>query len=63
MSKDTKTLLLAVLVSVEVILAVLASRDLRGRTDSEIRGKRAFWRWSIRANPGNALVYWAIARR
>ena len=63
MTKATKTQLLVGLVAVEVASAVLASRDLSRRSDSELRGSRAGWRWFIRINPGNSFAYWALARR
>ena len=62
MTMGTKKLLVG-LVAVEVVSAVLASRDVSQRPESEIRGKKAFWRWFIRANPGNSFVYWAFGRR
>lgn len=63
MKRDTKRLLLVGLIGVDVASAVLASRDLSRRTDSEIRGRRFFWRCFIRVNPGNSFAYWAFARR
>lgn len=62
MTKGTKKLLVG-LVAVEVASAVLASRDLSQRPDSEVRGKKVFWRWFMRANPGNSFAYWAFGRR
>jgi hypothetical protein len=62
MTKSTKKLVVG-LVAVQVMSAVLASRDVSQRPDSEIRGKKIFWRWFIRANPGNSFAYWAFARR
>jgi hypothetical protein len=63
MKKDTKKPLLVGLIAVEVASAVLASRDLSRRADSQVRGNKFLWRWFIRVNPGNSFAYWAFARR
>lgn len=63
MNKDLKKTLAAVLVVVEVVSAVLAWRDLAGRTDDKVRGSKKLWRTVIRMNPGNSFAYWAFGRR
>jgi hypothetical protein len=58
-----KRLLAAIVVPIEVILAVLAWRDLARRTDEEVRGNKRVWRWFVVVNPGNSMVYWLLGRR
>ncbi len=62
MSTKHKRLLMAVVVP-EVVLAVLAWRDLARRTDDQVRGHKNFWRAFVTVNPGNSLVYWLVGRR
>jgi hypothetical protein len=54
---------LAVLASVEVLLAALAWRDLARRTDDEVRGNKKLWRLLVAINPGNSVFYWLFGRR
>lgn len=54
---------IAALVVAELLSAGLAWRDLSRRTDDQIRGPKTGWRVFITVNPGNSLVYWALARR
>jgi hypothetical protein len=53
----------AVIVPVQVVLAVLAWRDLARRSDDRVRGKKNFWRVFVLLNPGNAVLYWLCGRR
>jgi hypothetical protein len=62
MRKPPRNVILAV-VAVEAAAAALAYRDLAGRADDEVRGKKLVWRIFIGLNPGNALVYWLVGRR
>lgn len=55
--------ILAIVVPIQVVLAVLAWRDLSGRDDSQVRGPKAFWRVFVVINPGNAVAYWLLGRR
>jgi len=61
-STKHQRLLMAVVVP-EVVLAVLAWRDLARRTDDQVRGHKNFWRAFVTVNPGNSLVYWLVGRR
>jgi len=54
--------LAAILVPVEIVLAVLAWRDLDQRTDDQVRGRTRLWRVFVLINPGNAIVYWLFGR-
>jgi hypothetical protein len=54
---------LAILVPIEICLAVLAWVDMGERPDSEVRGRKAVWRAFMVINPGNALFYWLFGRR
>jgi hypothetical protein len=62
MSANRKRLL-AVLVPIQVLLAILAWRDLGRRTDDQVRGQKRFWRVFVTINPGNAMAYWLFGRR
>ncbi|MGA8369017.1 MAG: hypothetical protein WB765_02710 [Acidimicrobiales bacterium] len=62
MSANRKRLL-AVLVPIQVLLAILAWRDLGRRTDDQVRGQKRFWRVLVTMNPGNAVAYWLFGRR
>ncbi|HEY6623763.1 MAG TPA: hypothetical protein VIX85_08025 [Acidimicrobiales bacterium] len=62
MSTNRKRLL-AVLVPIQVLLAILAWRDLGRRTDDQVRGQKRFWRVFVTINPGNAVAYWLFGRR
>jgi len=63
MTKQRRWLLAAILVPFEVVLAVLAWRDLNRRTDEQVRGKKRLWRKFILINPGNSIIYWLLGRR
>lgn len=54
---------LAAAVTVEVVSAALAYRDLAGRGDEQVRGPKLAWRIFIGIHPGNSLVYWLAGRR
>jgi hypothetical protein len=63
LTKRRKTLLVAALVPIQVVLCVLAWRDLARRTDDQVRGRKNFWRVFVTLNPGNAVMYWLFGRR
>lgn len=63
MTRDQKAILTAIVVPIEVALAVLAWRDLAGRSERQIRGKKNLWRAAILLNPGNSVIYWFCGRR
>jgi hypothetical protein len=58
-----KLILIAIVVPLEIVSAVFAWRDLRSRSDDELRGPKRFWRLVIVANPGNSVLYWLLGRR
>jgi hypothetical protein len=62
MTNEQKWVLVAFVVPVEVVLVVLAWRDLARRTDEQVRGKKRFWRLLVSINPGNAVIYWMFGR-
>jgi hypothetical protein len=51
------------LVVIDLVLAVLAWRDITQRSDSEVRVGKRFWRLVIIANPGNSIAYWLFGRK
>jgi hypothetical protein len=63
MKRKPNKLLLCGLVAVQVVSAVLAWRDLAGRSDDQVRGKKKTWRLFMLLNPGNSFVYWVVGRR
>lgn len=54
---------LAALVVAHVIVVTLTWRDIRYRTDDQIRGSKRLWRIASAGQMGNALVYWLFARK
>jgi hypothetical protein len=54
---------IGLLVAIEAASAALAYRDLAGRPEALVRGKKLAWRIFIGLNPGNSLFYWVIGRR
>lgn len=62
MTRQRKWLLAAILVPIEVVLAVLAWRDLDRRSDVQLRGKKRLWRAFVLINPGNSIIYWLFGR-
>ena len=62
MRKPPKPVLMTVVLA-EVVSAVLAWRDLRRRSDAQIRGPRKAWRFAMMINPGNSIAYWILGRR
>ncbi|HEY3830569.1 MAG TPA: hypothetical protein VGL57_15370 [Solirubrobacteraceae bacterium] len=63
MTKKRKLILAAIVVPIQVKLAVLAWRDLDRRADEEVRGNKRLWRVFVSINPGNSLIYWLLGRR
>jgi uncharacterized membrane protein YozB (DUF420 family) len=63
MTNQQKWVLAAIVVPVEVALAVLAWRDLDRRTDDQVRSKKRVWRLLVLMNPGNSIIYWMFGRR
>jgi hypothetical protein len=63
MTRNRKRLLVAIIVPLQMVLALLAWRDLADRTDDHVRGKKNFWRAIVLLNPGNAVFYWLCGRR
>jgi hypothetical protein len=63
MSRQRKLTLAAIVVPIQVALAVLAWRDMAWRSDDDVRGSKRFWRVVVLLNPGNSVAYWLFARR
>ena len=63
MTKEQKRMAVAVIVPIQLVLAVLAWRDIDRRTDDQVRGKKNVWRAFMLLNPGNSLFYWLLGRR
>jgi hypothetical protein len=54
---------IAAIVAGHVAVTALTWRDLRRRTDDQVRGRKKWWRIASAANSGNSLIYLAIGRR
>lgn len=54
---------IAALVVVDLVAASLAWRDLKRRSEREVRGTKRLWHVLILANPGNSLAYWLFGRK
>jgi hypothetical protein len=54
---------IATLVVLDLVAATLAWRDLKRRSESEVRGTKRLWHVLILANPGNSLAYWLVGRK
>ena len=63
MTTKRKTQLAVMVVPIQIVLAVLAWRDLGRRTDDQGRGQKNFWRVFVTLNPGNSVAYWLFGRR
>jgi uncharacterized membrane protein YozB (DUF420 family) len=63
MTIKQKRILAAIIVPVQVVMAVLAWRDLARRTDDQVRGQKKLWRIFVTINPGNSVAYWLFGRR
>jgi hypothetical protein len=55
--------LIATLAVAHLIVTSLVWRDLRRRTDDQIRGSKRIWRIASAANMSNSLAYVLIGRK
>jgi hypothetical protein len=60
--KPSPKVIAAILVGHAAITA-LTWRDLRHRTDAQVRGSKKFWRVVSAANSSNSLLYLLFGRR
>jgi hypothetical protein len=54
---------IAAVAAVDLVAAVLAWRDLKHRSEDDVRGTKRLWRVVILANPGNSFGYWLFGRK
>jgi hypothetical protein len=55
--------ILAVTLVIHLILLTLTWRDLGGRPDAAVRGRKRLWRtWSL-LNTTGSVAYWTLGRR
>jgi hypothetical protein len=54
---------IAAILAGHVAVTALTWRDLRHRTDDQVRGSKKWWRVASAANSGNSLLYLLIGRR
>jgi hypothetical protein len=55
--------LIAALAVAHVVVTTLVWRDLRRRTDDQVRGSKRLWRIASMANMSNSVVYVLIGRK
>jgi hypothetical protein len=55
--------LIAAILAGHVAVTALTWRDLRHRTDDQVRGSKKWWRVASAANSANSLIYLLIGRR
>jgi hypothetical protein len=55
--------LIAALAVAHVVVTTLVWRDLRRRTDDQVRGSKRLWRVASMANMSNSVVYVLIGRK
>jgi hypothetical protein len=60
--KPNPKVIAAILVG-HVALTAWTWRDLRHRTDEQVRGKKKWWRVASAANSSNSLLYLLIGRK
>ena len=60
--KPSKPLLTAIGLA-HVTFATLTWRDIRGRSQDEIRGSKRIWRIATGLNSGASVAYWLAGRR
>lgn len=60
--KPSRPVLIA-LVILHIIVTAFTLRDLRQRSDAQIRGPRWFWRVAAPLQTGNSAAYWLLGRR
>jgi hypothetical protein len=55
--------LLAVIGAAHATFATLTWRDIRGRSQDEVRGSKRIWRIATGLNSGASVAYWLAGRR
>jgi hypothetical protein len=60
--KPSRPVLVA-LVVLHIIVTAVTLRDLRQRSDAQVRGPRWFWRAFTPLQMGNSAVYWLVGRK
>ena len=55
--------MIAAILAGHVAVTALTWRDLRHRTDDQVRGSKKWWRVASAANSANSLIYFLLGRR
>jgi hypothetical protein len=63
MERKPNKYVLAAIAVMHVVVVALTWRDIRTRSDEQVRGNKKFWRVASALNTANAAVYWLIGRR
>jgi hypothetical protein len=61
--KKPNPALIAAILAGHVAVTALTWRDLRHRSDDQVRGSKKWWRVASAANSSNSLIYLLIGRR
>jgi hypothetical protein len=56
-------LVIAGILAVHLGVTALTWRDLRHRTDDEVRGSKRVWRIASALNTSGSVAYWILGRR
>jgi hypothetical protein len=56
-------LLIAAVLVVHLVVASFTWRDLRRRSDDQVRGPKAVWRLASAANTGGSVAYFVFGRK
>jgi hypothetical protein len=62
-NKKPSKRLLAVIGVAHATVAALTWRDIRGRSQDEVRGGKRIWRIATSLNSGASVAYWLAGRR
>ena len=60
--KPSRPVLIALMI-LHIIVTAVTLRDLKQRTDTQVRGPRWLWRVFTPLQMGNSLVYWLVGRK
>jgi hypothetical protein len=59
----SKPKLYAALLVAHLVVTSLTWRDIRSRSDQELRGSKRLWRLASASNMSNSLVYYLVGRK
>ncbi len=63
MNRRRQKQVIATALVVHVVVATVTWRDIRNRSDDQVRGNKTFWRVASALNTVNSGAYWLVGRR